>query len=105
MNATHCALTVAGLQRAALSSLCLYSCLHCWLSYRTEDLETFLMPVLIFIFKNKQQGKIAKPKLNAPCLSGFSAKPHFMLRSLDDMAFRLPGQGGSQAPSEAPAID
>ena len=36
--------------------LCLYSCLHCWLSYRTEDLGDLFHACPYFIFKNKQQG-------------------------------------------------
>lgn len=44
--------------------------------------ETFLMPVLYFIFKNKQlERKIAKPS-SMHRVSGFSAKPHFMLQAL-----------------------
>ena len=55
------------------------------------------MPVLISSLKTNSRGGNSQTKLNAPCLSDFSAKPHFMLRSLDDdTAFRLPGRVGAR---------
>lgn len=58
--------------------------------------ETFFMPVLISSLKTNSRGENSQTKLNAPCLSGFSAKPHFMLRSLDDdTALRSPGRVGA----------
>ena len=55
------------------------------------------MPVLISSLKTNSRGENSQTKLNAPCLSGFSAKPHFMLRNLDDdTVFRLPGRVGAR---------
>ena len=55
--------------------------------------ETFLMPALISSLKTNSRGENSQTKLHAPCLPGFSAKPHFMLQSLDnDAEFRLPSR-------------
>lgn len=54
------------------------------------------MPALIASLKTNSTGENSQMKLDAPCLSGFSAKPHFMLQSPDyDTVLRLPSRVGA----------
>lgn len=54
------------------------------------------MPALISSLKTNSRGENSQTKLDAPGLSGFSAKPHFTLQSLDyDTALRLPSRVGA----------
>lgn len=87
----------SGVQRAALSSLYLYSCLCHWPPHHREDPGEPSHACPYFLFKNKQQGGNSQTKPDdSPHLSGFSAKPHFMLRGLVcDKALRLPGRAGA----------
>lgn len=91
MTAAYWMLTICKAQRAALPSFYLYSCLHHWLPYRTERKglgHSFMFALISSLKTNSSRGN-SQTKLDARCLSGFSAKPHFMLRNYDT-TFRLP---------------
>lgn len=98
MIAAYWMLTICWVQRAALSSFYLYSCLHHWLPYHTErkDLEHFFMPALISSLKRNSSGENSQTKLDALCLSGFSANLHYMLQNLDYDMSRLPRRVGAR---------
>lgn len=95
MTAAYRVLSTAGIRGLPyLPLICIPACTtRCHIIQRTR--ETFFMPALISSLKTNSRGEIAQPN-SMQCLSGFSTKPHFMLRRLDsDTVLRLPSRVGA----------